>query len=113
MADGTRAMSAGTTHRRPSSLAPTGDRQSGGHARTPKRVDRSGEPFENSSGRSSVAKPELPTTVPGAPDAEILPLARRLSEAFRALVSSRQEMFDEGAEDAERRVRAADDPEWQ
>jgi hypothetical protein len=46
-------------------------------------------------------------------EAEIGSLARRLAEAYQGLVAARRELMQEGSDEAERQVRAADDPEWQ
>src|SRR5919204_535370 len=48
-----------------------------------------------------------------AADAESGTLARRLAEAYAALVASRRDIFNEDPDEGERGGRADDDPDWQ
>ena len=60
-----------------------------------------------------MASDELAVASPAPTDAEIGTLARRLADAYATNVGWRMRELKESAEDADRRVRAADDPEWQ
>jgi hypothetical protein len=59
-----------------------------------------------------MASDELAVAAPGPTTAEIDTVARRLAAAYEANIRWRMKELKETAEDADRRVRAADDPEW-
>ena len=56
---------------------------------------------------------ELAVAVPAPTEAEISSVVRRLADAYAANVRWRMRELKEGAEEADRCVRATDDPEWQ
>src|SRR5437763_780247 len=60
-----------------------------------------------------MANTELTTSASIVTDAEISSVAQRLASAYGALVASRREYFKESVDEAERKVRADDDPEEQ
>jgi hypothetical protein len=60
-----------------------------------------------------MARDELAVAAPGPTDAEIDTVARRLAAAYEANIRWRMRELKETDEEADRRVHAADDPEWQ
>jgi hypothetical protein len=56
---------------------------------------------------------ELAVAAPAPTDAEIGTVARRLAAAYEANIRWRMTELKESAEEADRRVRAIDEPEWQ
>jgi hypothetical protein len=60
-----------------------------------------------------VANDELAVATANPTDAEIATVARRLAEAYSANVRWRMQELKEEVTEADRRVRANDDPEWQ
>jgi hypothetical protein len=60
-----------------------------------------------------VANTERTTSASVVTDAEISTVAQRLASAYGALVAARREQLKETPEEADRQVRAVDDPDWQ
>ena len=60
-----------------------------------------------------MASDELAVAAHAPTDAEIDTVARRLAAAYEGNIRWRMKELKESAEDADRRIRAVDDPEWQ